>query len=138
MEDYILNSVETGRTAFDFTYGKHIFSESLSEFKSDTEITADTEVQTDYTLTYTKEGFPLEKTVFATLYKEYPVCEWTVWLKNISGENTDTVYVFTDIDTGDSIEAIGAEVMQIGLTRQYNLACRHTYPKLCLLTLQSL
>ena len=53
--------------------------------------------------------------MFATLYKEYPVCEWTVWLKNISGENSEKVYVFTDIDTGDSLEAIGAEVMQIGL-----------------------
>lgn len=94
LEEYILNSMETDKIAFDFVYGENVFSEGLADFESNTEITADTGIQTDYTLTYTKDGYPLKITVYATLYKEYPVCEWTVWLKNISGENTEKISEF--------------------------------------------
>ena len=39
------------------------------------------DVKTDYTLVFTKPDQPVTATVYASLYRQWPVVEWTLWLE---------------------------------------------------------
>lgn len=82
LNDYVLNSVSTGKCAYDFLIGEESFSSVLSSWERTLETANDNDTQTDYVLTYTKEGNPLVVTVYATAYKQYAIIEWTVWIEN--------------------------------------------------------
>ncbi len=87
----ILEAAKNGDSAFDFLLDGKSFAEDIANWTLKTEQTGDDEVKTDWTLTYTKDGNPLQVDVYATLYKEYAVIEWTVWITNISNEKTGQI-----------------------------------------------
>lgn len=82
LTDYILEAASNGTSAFDVMIGDVSFAEDIKNWTLSTETTSDDETATQYTLTYKKNGEVLTVTVYATLYKEYPIIEWTVWLSN--------------------------------------------------------
>lgn len=97
LETYLLNSIESGKIAFDFSLGETTFSSVLTSWASKLETVSDTEVQTDYVLKYTKTDEPITVTVYATLYKETPIIEWTVWLENEGAERSETITGFSGL-----------------------------------------
>ena len=105
---YILEAAENGTSAFDFKVDGLSFAEDIKNWALTAEQTGDTDAKTDWTLTYTKSGQPLTVTVYATLYKQYAIIEWTVWLANTGKENTGQIYDFyglTDTFAKDNTES---------------------------------
>lgn len=94
LTDYLLDSQKSGKIGFDFTVGDQQFSEMVDSWTLAVETTADTDVKTDYVLHYTKDGQPLKVTVCATLYKQYPIVEYTPWIENVGVENSRTIREF--------------------------------------------
>ncbi len=91
LTDYVLEAAKNGDSAFDFLVDGASFAEDIKNWTVETEKTDDTDVKTDWTLTYTKDGNPITVTVYATLYKEYAIIEWTVWLTNTGSEKTGQI-----------------------------------------------
>ncbi len=91
---YILEAAKNGETAFDFMIDDVTFSEDIANWTLTTEQTGDDETKTDWTLTYVKEGCPITVTVYATLYKEFAIIEWTVWLSNTGSEKSGQIHAF--------------------------------------------
>ncbi len=94
LTNYILEAAENGDSAFDFQYGDTTFAATIKEWTLATEQTGDDETKTDWTLTYTKADLPITVTVYATLYKEYAIIEWTVWITNTGNEKSQQITEF--------------------------------------------
>ncbi len=94
LTQYVLEAAKNGDSAFDFSVDGESFAQDIKNWTVETEKTDDTDVKTDWTLTYTKDGNPLTVTVYATLYKEYAIIEWTVWLTNTGNEKTGQITEF--------------------------------------------
>ena len=96
---YILEAAESGDSAFDFNYGGVSFASTMQNWDVKTEKTGSTDTQTDWTLTYTLDIVPITVTVYATLYNDYAVTEWTVWITNTGDQNSEQIsefYALTD------------------------------------------
>ncbi len=109
LNDYILDSVNTGKCAFNFNVDGTSFADSVKEWQSNTE-TSDSENSTDYTVTFTKPGDPLTVTVYASLYKHYPIAEYTVWLKDTGSGKTGQISDFYGFDGNVGEFEEGSEV----------------------------
>lgn len=83
--------------AFDFLVDGKSFADDIKSWQLQTE-QEDGETQTDWTLTYTKEGQPLKVVVYATVYKEYAIIEWTVWIHNDGEENSGVISEFNGLN----------------------------------------
>ena len=91
LTDYVLEAAKNKDSAFDFKIDGKSFAEEIESWTLTTEQTSDTEERTDWTLTYTKDGCPITVTVYATLYKEYAIIEWVVWLTNTGKEKSGQI-----------------------------------------------
>ena len=94
LTQYVLEAAQNGVSAFDIKIGDTQFAQDIGNWTLQSETTGDDDVKTDYTLTYTKDGEPLTVTVYATLYKAYPIVEWTVWLTNTGAANSAQITDF--------------------------------------------
>ena len=94
LAEHVLEAAESGDSAFDIKIGDTQFAQDIKNWDLASEQTGDDETKTDYTLTYTKSGEPLTVTVYATLYKAYPVIEWTIWLTNTGDKNSAQITDF--------------------------------------------
>lgn len=95
LSDYILKGDKDN--AFNFLIDGKSFVDDIKSWKLSTEKTQD-DIKTDWTLTYTKNGQPLEVVVFATAYKEYAIIEWTVYINNIGEENSGVISEFQSLN----------------------------------------
>lgn len=95
LSDYILKGDR--QNAFDFLVDGKSFVDGIKSWKLHTE-REDGETKTDWTLTYTKNGQPLEVVVYATAYKAYAIIEWTVWINNVGNENSGVISEFNGLD----------------------------------------
>ncbi|PWM86039.1 MAG: hypothetical protein DBY29_07500 [Coprobacillus sp.] len=101
LTDYILKGDKNN--AFDFLVDGISFADDIKSWKLDTDM-VESETKTDWTLTYTKAGQPLEVVVYATAYKNYAIIEWTVWINNVGNVNSGVIseFVGLDKDFGDA------------------------------------
>ncbi len=95
LSDYILKGDKNN--AFDFLIDGKSFVDDIKSWTLNTE-QEDSETKTDWTLTYTKDGQPLEVVVYATAYKEYAIIEWTVWINNVGDENSGVISEFDGLN----------------------------------------
>lgn len=109
LTDYVLDSVTTGKCAYDFMIGDSLFSQVLNSWQLDTKSTED-DAKTDWTLTYTQQGQPLTVTVYATAYKQYAVIEWTVWIENTGDEQSQTISEFYGLNQTFASENTGEDI----------------------------
>ena len=79
---YVLEP-EDGKCAYDFKIDGKSVTENLSEWTLETNTEEDDD-RMGYILSYTKDGEPITFMVYAYLYKNYPVAEYTVWVSNES------------------------------------------------------
>ncbi len=91
LSDYILAGDKNN--AFDFLVDGISFADDIKSWNLNTEM-VEGETKTDWTLTYTKDGQPLQVVVYATAYKEYAIIEWTVWISNVGDINSGVISEF--------------------------------------------
>ena len=91
LSDYILAGDKNN--AFDFLVDGMSFVDSIKSWKLHTEMT-ESETKTDWTLTYTKSGQPLEVVVYVTAYNDFAIIEWTVWINNVGDGNSGVISEF--------------------------------------------
>ena len=94
LTNYVLEAAKNNDSAFDFLVDGKSFAEDIVNWTLKTDKT-DSDTKTDWTLTYTKADSPITVTVYATLYKEYAIIEWTIWLTNTGNENTGQITELT-------------------------------------------
>ena len=106
LEQYLLGGAEKGAVPFDFLIDGESFAQSLSSWQCDVQQTGSDDVKTDYTLVYTRPDQPVAATVYASLYRQWPVVEWTVWLENTGGANSGVITEFNGLNlTVDEADA---------------------------------
>ena len=91
LSDYILAGDKNN--AFDFLVDGISFADDIKSWKLNTEM-EESDIKTDWMLTYTKDGQPLEVVVYATAYKNYAIIEWTVWINNTGDVNSGVISEF--------------------------------------------
>lgn len=91
LSDYILAGDKNN--AFNFLVDGISFADDIKSWKLNTEM-EESDIKTDWTLTYTKDGQPLEVVVYATAYKNYAIIEWTVWINNTGDVNSGVISEF--------------------------------------------
>lgn len=88
---------------YDFMVGDLHFQETLSDWTFQVgEPSAEGAIMrcgitTEITVTH--KSIPITVTVQATIYTNYPTCEWTVWLKNTGTSDTDAITKFYAINS---------------------------------------
>ena len=106
LEKHILTAADP---AFDFTVSGRKFSDTVSEYESKTEKLSDTDVSVRYRTVFEKSG-SVTVTVVSELYREYPIAEYTVYLKNDGVENSPVISDFLALDTrmtaGDAVRVV--------------------------------
>ena len=95
LSDYILAGDKNN--AFDFLVDGISFADDIKSWKLNTEM-VEGETKTDWTLTYTKDGQPLQVGVYVTSYKEYAIIEWTVWITNVGDKNSGVISEFNGLN----------------------------------------
>lgn len=90
LEKHILTAADP---AFDFTVSGRKFSDTVAEYNSKTEKLSDTDASVRYRTVFEKSG-GVTVTVVSELYREYPIAEYTVYLKNNGTENSPVISDF--------------------------------------------
>lgn len=106
LEKHILTAADP---AFDFTVSGRKFSDTVAEYNSKTEKLSDTDVSVRYRTVFEKSG-GVTVTVVSELYREYPIAEYTVYLKNNGTENSPVISDFLALNTqmtaGDEVRLV--------------------------------
>lgn len=98
LEQYLLGCMENGAVPFDFLIDGESFAQSLSSWSCDVQETGADDVKIDYTLVFTKPDQPVTATVYASLYRQWPVVEWTLWLENTGDSNSGVITELNGLD----------------------------------------
>jgi alpha-galactosidase len=103
----------TGRAAqpFSFSYGGKPSRELLAGWKSSQETRTVDAQRREHTLTWTDDATHLQVRCVAVQYADFPVVEWTLWLKNTGKENTPLLEGIHGLDVQFESHADGEFVL---------------------------
>ena len=97
-EQWLQNNLLTD-SPFSFVYDGKSSNELLDRWKSTREVHALDAQRREHTLTWADDSTGLQVRCVAVEYDDFPVVEWTLWLKNTGREKTPIIENIQGVDT---------------------------------------